>query len=218
MTRKFVDVPTVARPAHGFYAKPSDLIAHEPTQSVVDDFVLAVPLAAALADPDFLLAAHTRLKPGDRVWLLRYADASRRRLAEVAEIVIAESSAGAVTFALAGAIIQMPPPAERVVETVEEALRVVRVPHDFRLVEEVEEQNRVPFFKVTDGDGRVIEGFKLREAAQEHLDYVLAAWPDYVVANEHGEQISPRFVRPEDAAGWLAAEQKRRQVEQGGRA
>jgi hypothetical protein len=96
------------------------------------------------------------------VRVCRYADEARERLVETAALVIAESTARRVQAVLAGGILAMPSPSERTTEVVEEALTITKVEHDYRVVEAIEEANKVTFWKVQDGEGKTIDHFKSR--------------------------------------------------------
>ena len=187
---------------------PSELIAREPPQARFNTFdaVIRTPIAEAIKAPDLLLRAREMLRAGDTVQLYRFADANDRRLVEAATIVITESHGGGVTFAVLGKAFQAPPPAARVVERTEEKLKIKESPHDYRLIEDTEEQNGITFYKVSDGPNRVLEVFKDRLAAVDYLRHALAAWPDYVVTDGAGNEISARFATRTDAATWLARE------------
>ena len=87
----------------------------------------------------------------------------------------------------------MPASSAKLAADVEAKLSIERLEHDYRLVREVEEGNRVAFWKVEDGQGRTLEAFKGKEAAEEFLAYQRKAFPDFVIRDADGKAISPRY-------------------------
>jgi hypothetical protein len=206
-------------PQHG-------LIRREPTQLLTNDCDVvvppALPLADALTDDDLLSKSHTHLRAGDRVHLLRFADDTRQRLVERAQLVVVQSTPRGVDFKLSRKIEAMPEPAERErTAAIEEKLTIVTMPHpEFKLVEEREEQgagtgraHAYSFFRVEDGPQKTLQIFDNLEAAQEFFDSQVKSFPDFVVLDSAGKEISPRFRDKRSAEQWLAQEHQRRQQE-----